>query len=138
MSSLQRACTHLGDSYIFSLSAAQWYLILFQQSQTLTYFSDHISYYQQYHDNLLNNRIICTLCHIFCLQDVVIIFFLFLKAALVANSCTQLSNCCEAATLTFKKIWLLNLLCQQLYRDNIHKTPETKKCGTVRIHAPTS
>lgn len=61
--------TVLGDSYIFSLLAAQWYL-LFKQSQqtTLTYFSDHIrqmSYYQQYHDKLLNNKIICTLGHIF-------------------------------------------------------------------------
>ena len=74
--------TFLRDSYIFSLLAAQWYLLFKQSRQTtLTYFSDHIrqmSYYQQYHDKLLNNKNNMQIGPHFCLQDVALDhFFIF-------------------------------------------------------------
>ena len=72
----------LRDSYVFSLLAAQWYLLFKQSRQTtLTYFSDHIrqmSYYQQYHDKLLNNKNNMHFGPHFCLQDVALDhFFIF-------------------------------------------------------------
>ena len=69
-------------SFHFLLPNGTYYYFKQSQQTTLTYFSDHIrqmSYYQQYHDKLLNNKII--IMHFgphFCLQDVALDhFFIF-------------------------------------------------------------
>ena len=68
-------------SFHFLLPSGTYYYFKQSRQTTLTYFSDHIrqmSYYQQYHDKLLDNKNNMHFGPHFCLQDVALDhFFIF-------------------------------------------------------------